>query len=282
MPSSIEAATIGDKLYAYPVRADNGYFLYYDKSVLSEDDIKTLDGILAKCNASNKKIFMDVSNGYYVASFFIGAGLALGLDAEGNQICDWNNATGVQVGEAIKAFTADPAFLTGDDNVLKGGIGTTIAAGVSGIWNATDIESILGENFAAAKLPTFTADGKQIQMGGFAGFFLVGVNSMTKAPLEAMALAEWITNEDNQIKRYTTRGHGPSNINAAASPEVQANIPLAALGEQYAFAMSQKDVLPTFWPPAEAFGNALETKDYSRSIQDSLDEMVKQITTPAS
>jgi arabinogalactan oligomer/maltooligosaccharide transport system substrate-binding protein len=278
MESSIDAATIDGSLYAYPMTADNGYFLYYDKSVLSADDVKTLDGILAKCGSSNKKVFMDVSNGYYIASFFVGAGLVLGLDENDKQICDWDNDKGVAVGEAIKTFTADPAFLTGDDNVLKGGIGTTIAAGVSGIWNSTDIQEILGDNFAATKLPTFTVDGQQVQMGGFAGFKLVGVNSQTQAPIEAMGLAEFITNEESQMKRYNERQQGPSNLKAAASPEVQANVPLAALGEQYAFCISQKDVLGSYWAPAEAFGTALEAKDYSRSIPDALKEMVAQIT----
>lgn len=36
---SVEAATVDGSLYAFPRAADNGYFLYYDSSVLSEDDI---------------------------------------------------------------------------------------------------------------------------------------------------------------------------------------------------------------------------------------------------
>ncbi|MDR1540112.1 MAG: extracellular solute-binding protein [Clostridiales bacterium] len=278
MPSSIEACEINGELYAYPMTADNGYFLYYDKSVLSDSDVATLDGIMAKANAAGKKVFMDVSNGYYIASFFLGAGCKLEIGADEKQICDFNSATGVQVGEAIKAFTADPAFNTGDDAVLTSGIGTTICAAVSGIWNASAIEGILGDNFGATKLPTFTLDGKQVQMGGFAGFKLLGVNSSTASPLDAMALAEWLINEENQIKRYEVRGMGPSNLNAGASQAVKDNIPLAALGSQYAFASSQKDVLGSYWGPAEAFGTAMEAKDYGMSIQEQLDAMVAQIT----
>ena len=140
VPSAIEAASSGDHLYAYPITADNGYFLYYDKSVISEEQVKTLDGILEACSAADKKMFMDVSNGWYIASFFIGAGGELGLDENGKQTCDFNNEAGVAAGEAIKAFTAHDAFLTGDDSILTGGIGTTIAAGVSGTWNAEAIK----------------------------------------------------------------------------------------------------------------------------------------------
>ena len=44
---SVAAATLGDTMYAYPLTSDNGYFLYYDKSVVT--DPSTLEGILADC-----------------------------------------------------------------------------------------------------------------------------------------------------------------------------------------------------------------------------------------
>lgn len=275
---SIEAASVGDSLYAYPMTADNGYFLYYDKSVISEEQAESLDGILEACADANKKMFFDISNGWYIASFFLGAGGSLTIDEEGKQVCDFNNENGVKAGEAIKALTAHTAFLTGDDAVLTGGFGDTIAAGVSGTWNAEAILEKLGENFAATKLPTFTMDGEQIQLGSFGGYKLVGINSLTASPLDAMALAEWITNEENQLLRFQKRAMGPSNINVADSEEVKANIPLAALSMQGQYATSQKDVLNSFWNPAEAFGTAMETKDYSKSVQQMLDEMVAQIT----
>jgi arabinogalactan oligomer/maltooligosaccharide transport system substrate-binding protein len=277
MEGSVEAATLDGKLYAYPETADNGYFMYYDKSVFTADDVKSLDKMLEVANAKGKKVFMDVSNGWYIASFFLGAGGTLTIDQDGNQKCDFNNENGVKAGEAIKAFTAHPAFVTGDDAVLKGGIGGEIAAGVSGTWNAADIKSILGDNYAATKLPTFTLGSEQVQMGSFAGYKLVGVSSQTKFPVDAMDLAEWLTNEQNQITRFKTREIGPSNIKAAASSEVKANIALAALAEQNRYATSQKDVLGTYWSPAEAFGTAMEAKDYSKPIKEMLDIMVSQI-----
>lgn len=277
MEGSVDAATVNGKLYAYPETADNGYFMYYDKSVFSEEDVKSLDKMLDVANSKGKKVFMDVSNGWYIASFFLGAGCTLTISEDGKQKCDFNNERGVLAGEAIKEFTAHPAFVTGDDAVLKGGIGSTIAAGVSGTWNAEDIKSILGDNYAATKLPTFTLGDEQVQMGSFAGYKLVGVNSQTKAPVEAMNLAEWLTNEQNQILRFETRAMGPSNIKAANSSAVQENTALAALAEQNQFASSQKDVLGSFWAPAEAFGTAMEAKDYSKSIKEQLDAMVAQI-----
>ncbi|MEG2935886.1 MAG: extracellular solute-binding protein, partial [Clostridium sp.] len=257
LPGSVDAATKDGKLYGYPMTADNGYFLYYDKSVISEEDAKTLDGILAAADKAGKKMFMDVSNGWYIASFFLGAGGKLGIDSNGKQTCDFNNDMGVKVGEAIKAFTASSAFLTGDDSVLTGGFGDNIVAGVSGTWTADAIKEKLGDNFAATKLPTFTVDGKQVQMGSFAGYKLVGVNSQTKNPVEAMNLAEWLTNEDSQALRFEKRAMGPSNVKVSESAAVKANIPLAALALQEQYATSQKEVLGAYWTPAEAFGTAM-------------------------
>lgn len=273
--SAVDSATVDGKLYGYPMTADNGYFMYYDKSVFTEEDVKSLDKMLEVANAAGKKVFMDVSNGWYIASFFIGAGNKFEM-VDGKQVLDFNNETGVKVGEAIKAFTAHPAFLTGDDNVLKAGLGSTIAAGVSGTWNAGDISTILGANYGATKLPEFTLGGVATQMGSFAGFKLMGVNSLTEFPEEAMALAEFLTNEANQVKRFETRKLGPANKNAAQNEAVLADVALSALAQQAPYAMSQNNVAGTYWGPAEAFGLALENKDYTMSIQEMLDALVAQ------
>ncbi|KAE9634890.1 extracellular solute-binding protein [Defluviitalea raffinosedens] len=273
---AVDAATIDGKLYAYPMTADNGYFLYYDKSVISDEEAKTLDGILAAADKAGKKVVMDISNGYYIASFFFGAGCTLKIE-NGKQVCDFNNANGLKAAEAIKAFTAHNAFMTGDDPVITAQIGDTVAAAVTGTWNAEVIKSKLGDNFGVAKLPTYTSGSEQIQMGSFMGYKLVGVNSQTKFPVDAMDFAEWITNEENQKLRYEKRGLGPSNKNVAESEAVKSNPVLGALAEQSKYAVSQKDVLGSYWTPAEAFGAALEAKDYSKSLQELLDEMVAQI-----
>ncbi len=275
---SVKAASVGDRLFAYPITADNGYFLYYDSRILNENDVKTLDGLLAAANRAGKRVYMDVSNGWYNASFFLGAGCKLGLDANGKQTCDFNNTFGKQAGEAIKAFCADPAFVTGNDAVLTGGIGDTICAGVSGTWNAEAIKEKLKSGYAAVKLPTFTCGGEQKQMASFAGYKLMGVNATTKFPLEAMTLAEYLTNEQNQIKRFETRAIGPSNLKAAASDKVKANVALSALAQQNVYGVTQRDVLSSTWDPLEAFGTAMEAKNYTRTVEALLNTMVQQIT----
>ena len=41
LSSTVEAAAVNDQLYAYPLTADNGYFLYYNKQYITEEQAKT-------------------------------------------------------------------------------------------------------------------------------------------------------------------------------------------------------------------------------------------------
>ena len=89
--ASVDAATLNGKLYAYPLTADNGYFMFYDKSFFTEDDVKSLDTMMEKAAAAGKKVSMDVANGWYLYSFYAGAGLNLNLADDGvNTVCNWN------------------------------------------------------------------------------------------------------------------------------------------------------------------------------------------------
>ena len=151
--------------------------------------------------------------------------------------------------------------MTGGNDIVTGSMGSTACAAVSGTWNADALKEKLGDGYAAAKLPTFTLGDEQVQMGSFGGFKLLGVNALTAHPADAMELAEWLTNEQNQLLRFEKRAMGPSNRKAAENEKVKANAALAALTAQGEFASSQKDVLSTFWSPVEAFGLAMETKD---------------------
>ncbi len=272
-PGSIGAATYEGTLYGYPMTSDNGYFLYYDKSVFTDEDLATLDGILAAATAAGKQVHMDVSNGWYLASFFLGNGCTLTIE-DGKQVIDFNNANGLAAAEAIREFCNNPAFVTGDDSVLAGGIGDAIACGVSGTWMASAIQEKLGDNYGCCKLPTFTCGGKQVQMGSFLGCKIYGVNSQTAYPVDAMELAEYLTGEKAQIERYKELNYGPSNVNALADPTIASNLALQALSAQSEFAISQM-VLGGFWTPAEAFGAELEVHS-TADLQTMLDQLVEQ------
>ena len=271
------AVTVDGHMYGIPFTADNGYFLYYDANFFSEDDVKSLDTMVSKLEADGKKIYYAVDNSWYIASFFLGAGGSLGYE-NGKQTTDFNNETGVKVGEYIAEFVQSSAFLTGEDEVMMAGAQDgTVKAAVSGAWKADEFKEIYGDGYRATKLPTFNLDGKDVQLGSFAGHKVYGVNSETKHPEQAMALAEFLGNEQSQAKRFAQRALGPSNKVVADSQEVKDNLALNALAQQAEFAHSQRDVTGNYWGPAEAFGKELVSGNNS-DIKGLLDEMVKQIT----
>ncbi|MGN1207617.1 MAG: extracellular solute-binding protein, partial [Eubacteriales bacterium] len=74
--TSVAAVKSGDgSYYAYPLTADNGYFLYYDKRVISDDIVGSLEDIIAACKTSGKNFSMKLeSSAWYAASFFFGTG----------------------------------------------------------------------------------------------------------------------------------------------------------------------------------------------------------------
>ncbi|MDE6608319.1 MAG: extracellular solute-binding protein, partial [Lachnospiraceae bacterium] len=59
LEEAVEASSVNGILYAYPMTADNGFFMYYDKNYFTEADVQTLDGMLAVAEAAGKQITMD-------------------------------------------------------------------------------------------------------------------------------------------------------------------------------------------------------------------------------
>ena len=126
---------------------------------------------------------------------------------------DFNNERGYMVGEYLIDLVANPKFGANfDDSLVKAGFAEgTLAAAVSIGWNAGEIQKSLGDNYAATKLPEFKlSNGETVQMGSMANFKIMGVNAETKNPLDAMALAEWLTNKEqpeDQIRGSFIRSH---------------------------------------------------------------------------
>lgn len=284
LTSSVEAATVNNQLYAYPLTADNGYFLYYNKQYITDEQAKTLDGILEAAAASNKLFTMDWSSAWYVYAFFGGTELQVGLNDDGiTNYCTWNQATGsirgVDVAQAMLRIARSPGFADCTDETFLAGVKNgTVVAGVSGVWNSVAIKEAWGNNTGAAKLPTYTCNGSQIQMASFSGCKLIGVNAYSQYPDWAAKLAEWITNEENQQLRFSLRDQGPSNIAVADSPEIQRAPAIAALLEQSEFSHLQR-VGGNFWDPVSKFAENMAAGNPSgQSLQEQLDEMVEGIS----
>ena len=256
---SIGAATVGETLYAYPLTSDNGYFLYYDKSVVS--DPSTLEGILADCEAAGKNFYMEINSGWYQTAFFFatGAELTYETDDQGNfTTCNasYESEEGLVALKKMIELKASPAFQNGS----AVGEGTNIGAIVDGTWDAGAAKDLFGDNYACAKLPTFEGcDGNTYQMSGFGGFKLLGEKPQEDEDKLAAcdALAMYLSGEEAQIARYDAVGWGPSNLNAQASDAVKADEALSALAEQLAFTVPQGQYPGDYWSLATSLGDSI-------------------------
>ena len=283
LPAAVEAASVEDTLYAYPLTADNGYFLYYNKAYFTEEDIQSLEQMLAVAAQAGKQVSMDWSSAWYVYAFFGNTGLEVGLNEDGlTNYCTWNSTEGpiqgVDVARSMLEIAASPAFSNRTDTDFLAGVRSgDVIAGISGVWNAVAIEDVWGGSMGAAKLPSYTCAGQQVQMASFSGCKLIGVNAYSQHPEWAMRLAEWITGEENQRLRFEVRGQGPANISAANSPQVQSSLAIAALLEQSNYSQLQR-VGGKFWDPVAAFSASMAQGNPSgASLQAQLDRMVEGV-----
>ena len=270
---AMEAATVTlkgeDGVYGMPY-TDNTFFLYYNKSVLTETDVQSFDGILKKCTA-NKQFAFPMADGWYTTSFYFGKDLGYEVTYDDNLAektisCDFDNEMGTAVTTAMWNYVKTAGFKAdaNDSKITAGFNDGSIVAAVSGIWNKTTIENYLGENFAAAKLPTYTlnkgtANEEQVQLKAFAGYKLMGVNNYSKNKTDALDFAEFYTNKENQIKHFEVRGFVPTDKEARLDERVQKDVCAKAITEQLNHSKTQKGVPSTLWIPMEGLGSAMIT-----------------------
>ena len=269
---SVAAATLGDVMYAYPLTSDNGYFLYYDKSVVT--DPNTLETIIADCEKAGKGFYMEINSGWYQTAFFFGAGCTLTYDVnnEGSLVachCDYASENGVKALKAMISVAKSPAF----SNASSASNATNIGAIVDGAWDAKTVQEKMGDNYAATKLPTVAG----YQMGGFGGFKLLGVKPQTDdAKLDACdALAYYLASGDVQAARYDALQWGPSNLEAQKLDAIQTNAALSALAAQLSHCVGQGQYPNDYWSLATALGDSVIAGEYDNYTDEQLLEVLQ-------
>ena len=278
----ISCAIKSRSLYACPITAGNGYFLYYNAKYLNESDVQSLDKILEVAEKNNKYFAMDWSSGWYTYSFFGGAGLEVEAEPLGMfNNCNWNSTDGqykgVDVAQAMLDISSSKGFKS-IETFIDGATDDSIIAFVSGQWDYESLLAVWGDNLRATKLPTYTVNGEQVQMSGFMGYKYVGVYSGTDNPEWAVKFAEWVSNYDNQVKRFKVTGECPSNIKAMQANEVQSSPAVVALGEQSIFSVRQ-NVTDTYWTPSSLLGSTLAAGNPDKmDLQELLDKTTKDIS----
>ena len=283
--AAINASTYEGELYGYPSVSET-YFLFYNKAIFDEEKVKSLETMLSSELPEGVTPFaMDVANAYYSGPFFLSNGCELfGADGSDAKTVTFNNAQGLEVAKLIGSLK-EKGVVAFDDTVAAAQFEAgTLGAYIAGPWKTATYKQVLGDNFGVAELPTLNFNGEERHMSSFAGFKIYCVKANTKYPLEAMALANWLTNEDNQLKRFQDRGGVPVSKALSESSEVTSDPAVAALLAQlnYAYAMPAIPQMGKFWDATkafvqEAFDGTIAEADY----QAKLDTLVATITEGA-
>ena len=269
---SVAAGTVAGTMYAYPMTSDNGYYMYYDKSIISDEDAESLEKIIAACEANNVKFRYALENAWYTASFFFATGCHSNwsMDTDGNFTAvddDFNSANGLIAMKGMQKLAQSPAYDSNADIFTDAGVVIT------GIWNAEAAEQHFGDNMGATDLPSFEVDGQSYHLGSFTGNKLMGVKPNTDAKKQAVLslLAQYLTGEECQTQRYEQFQWGPSNKNAQASEAVQSNVSLAALAKQGEYGIPQGQIHGSWWDIAKVLGADAKAATSDAELQAALD-----------
>ena len=260
---AVAAATVGGQLYCFPLTSDNGYFMFYDKSVIPEEHLGSLEDILADCEAAGRNFSYELEgSAWYNAGFFFATGCVsdwtTDLDGNFTSVNDtFNSDAGVIALRGMQKVLQSPAYVNSSAHA-DFGAAVPSAVVISGAWGTTDAMTMLGDNFGAAELPSFTVDGQTYHINSYSGNKLLGVKPQTDATRAAVLqqLALYLTGEECQSQRFDQFKWGPSNLKAQAKPEVQADIALAALAAQNSYALPQGQIHGSWWDIAKVYATA--------------------------
>ncbi len=274
----VSAAMSGEDLYAYPLTADNGYFMYYDKSVISEDIVGSLEDIIAACEAAGRLFSFEIEgSAWYTASFFFATGCisdwTTDNDGAFTAVNDtFNSQAGLVAAKGMKKLLSSTAY-NNSSACTDFAAATPSAVVVSGTWDYVTASDILGENLGIAELPSFTVDGSTYHLGSFNGCKLMGVKPQVDAKKAAAIhkLAQYLTSEEAQTERFNTLAWGPANLNAQQSDAVKASPALVALLAQSPYSVPQGQIHGSWWDIGKAVATNIKNATDDAGIQGALD-----------
>ena len=247
---SVNAGQFNGKQYGFPSSFET-HMLFYDKSIVTDDAAKSMDGILGSTLPNDGYHFaMDFGNAYFSANWFFTYGCSLfGENGEDSGFCDFDSPGGISAMTYLISHRGMFCDLNTDE-AMELFREHKLASYVGGPWDAGNIMRALGGNYGCAALPYVTG----IPMRSFAGFKLYCVNTDTKNRAVAMDLAAWLTNTDNQKTRFQDRSLIPVATQLADDADVAVSTTAKAIMGQgpNAIAMPSIPEMSNFWTPTGA------------------------------
>ena len=248
-----------DNLYGVPFTT-NTWFMYYDKSVFSEEDIKNLDTMMEKGTVA-----FPFTNSWYLPAFYIGNVCTLfGDGTQEDKGVDFGGENAVEVTEYLVDLAANPNFkIDADGSGLAGPRDGSISAIFSGSWDANAVRETLGENVGVAALPMYTLNGEEKQMMSYAGSKAIGVNPYSKNMVPAVELAVYLGSAEAQLSHYKLRNVIPCNTELLEDAEISEDSLVMAQNDTFNYTSILQPFVAKMnncWVPVENMGKGIRNK----------------------
>ena len=245
-----------DELYGVPFTT-NTWFMYYDKSVFSEEDIKNLDTMLEKGVVS-----FPFTNSWYLPAFYIGNGCTLfGDGTDESKGVDFGGEKAKEVTDYLIDLESNPNFrIDADGSGIAGLRDGSINAMFSGSWDANAVKEALGDNMGVASLPAYTLNGEEKQMMSYAGSKAIGVNPNSDNMVAAIELAVYLGSAEAQRAHYEMCGVIPCSTQLLEETEFAEDDLVSAQDDTF----NNTSILQPFvskmnncWTPVENMGKGI-------------------------
>jgi arabinogalactan oligomer/maltooligosaccharide transport system substrate-binding protein len=248
--TTVNTVTYEGSVYGVPFTG-NTWFMFYDTSVFSDEDVKSLDAMLQK-----GKVAFPLDTAWYIASFYVANGCTLFGEDGGDADAGFDFS-----GDKAVAVTNYLVDLAANKNFANGNISTSAKAKAffSGTWDYEQALDAYGDNLGIAPAPSITLDGDLKQMKAFAGSKAVGVNPATALyashPEVAVALAAFLGGPESQQAHYDLRNIIPTDTSITVD-DALAQAQMDTLSYASIVQPLQAN-MGNFWTPAESMGKEL-------------------------
>lgn len=234
--SAVKGVTTKGNLYGYPF-AEQAKVLFYNKSKLTADDVKTFSDLTSKGTLA--MTITDTQNGgqYTMVPNFISNGVKLyGSDGSDLSGSTFNTTAGKEVMSWIAGLKNNSGVIDASTAAISNLASGKADAYFDGPWDSTSIKKALGDNFAVTTYPTVNYGSGTKQMQSFVGIETFAVNTNTKSQAASIALAQYVTNKETQLNTWwKQQGQIPVNKDAQKDSSVANDAMASATIKQVGF-----------------------------------------------
>ena len=253
----LSSVVLDGEIYGVPFTS-NTWYMYYDKSVFSEEDVKSLEAMLEKGVVS-----FPLTNSWYLPAFYFGNGCTLFGEngTEEAQGAQFGGEAGAEVTEYLIGLAQNPNFrIDADGSGIAGMRDGSISAMFTGSWDAAAIQEILGDNMGVAALPTFNLNGEEKQMYSYLGSKAIGVNTSSDYMVQAVELALYLGSAEAQLLHFELRNVIPCSTDLLENEEIMSNPVVMAQNDTAARTSVLQPIVSQMgncWTPVENMGKGI-------------------------